>query len=1404
MNKDRSIDVVGAATNNLQDVSVTIPANAVTAVVGVSGSGKSSLVDGTIAAVAVERTRRFLGIRGTAGAVDVPAFVGATPPLVAVAQRSFQATTRNTVATSSALLRVLRRIFVGFSSPFSSKIGEHVPEPTPEIIAQWLTEHMTGKAIVWAVPVYQSRTDGVSAVKTLADSGIVEAVVYSETDKGKKAETGTSVSTAQFKGLRVDVKHTIEAKVGEVRIGKAGAQSLLRLLQTAWRAGGGAVFVEMPDSEDPALARAFSHGLDSRRHLVHPKVAEVFRVADAHLFSFNAPRHEDSGACRVCNGLGVATDVQQGLLVGQPERSMHEGAFALWTEKNYRYVNIQHATIEGLRGREGFDPDIPWKRLPQSAKNLILNGSTEAVVDVDPKSGKKASGPHTFDGFRMAILERIGRHSSSATALKRFVSVGDCPACAGSRWRFETRALRVGGFSIDEALAAPFSELAQLAPKWREAAQEEGGGRGDGQELGALIDTVGHIAQSFTNIGLGHLSGNRSLLNVSDGESRRIKLASVLNSRLAGLLLVLDEPGRGLHEADLAHLAQAIGDAARSHTVLMSEHRMRLVQHAQHVIQLGPGSGVGGGRVVAPDLAGVPRKLRSGPSDIISNGKATFLEIVGASANTVREQDVRIPLGTFTCIAGVSGSGKSSFVRGVLVPALREQLPESAVDTSDFRVLGGRWKACHGSKHVKALIALDQITPPGQSRSLVGTYLGLAEHLRREFASTEQARSLGLAATDFGTNSGRGRCQSCLGLGVATDGGPCSTCGGLRFEYDALSVRVAGLNMSEWLELTLADLRGLSFPWLSSDLVHSLIELGIGHLSLGRSLGTLSGGEVQRLRLSRAITVDGSAGAVFILDEPACGLHPLDVERLYRALRHLVSNGKNTVVAVEHDPMLLAECDYLVEFGPGGGPEGGFVVSQGTPDEIRAGDTATGWALKNPSGTKLKAAAHRNIDVGAPQSLSEALAARQEIRQILGDDIAPPDEGRTSQLGAIFERVDTQSRPLELGGLEHSLVSIVLDMLRRPVSMLEELLRVWEQNPDASLHVNPLLEAVSVWGRTIPASVIERARLEAKAMGLDDFREDVNGPLGLRVSGKRLRVSGTVASERMVALRDAWALGSGFVDLIDASGKSLASATARLIDFEQGLAGPRRHRTEHFVRSSALGCCPMCKGRGTVLGLKEKTVIGNPRATVFDDDFLAPELAAKLKGFRRAILTPFFRRMQEEGMWSNVGWSKMSDEQKQTVLWGYWIRPGLGTFLKRGKDIDGTEVNHWLSWDGLVGELVSSRGTDESRRSVEAEQRSCPKCDGTGLSAYSRLLSVAGRSIYHWTRDGRACEIFGALKKLRALGPRQERELQRVLHCISPIEKFECHLNEPADADLRSQILPLIAKEFTGLTSFFN
>ncbi len=606
-------------------------------------------------------------------------------------------------------------------------------------------------------------TTGSAAISRLMAAGLREVVIRSETDRDANAEKGRRIDLARFKPLRADVRHTIEAKVGNVRLGGASRRRLEILLEQAWVAAPGGVLVELPDEKNPDLQGAYTHTLDTRVHRVHPDSPAVYAVANDHRLSFNAPEHYESGACPVCRGIGRARTLNESALIDHPERSMHEGAFALWTPKNYRNVNIQHGTIEGLRGRNGFDPDLPWRKLSAAARALVLEGSSDLVEDRDPKTGKRMTAAHEFSGFRRAIVDRATRPSAAGGALLAYVHDGPCHDCGGTRWSRQTRALRVGDWSVDRLLRLPLAELAAKATQSDFL-------KGCPPEARGLVASLSRIAAALVSVGLGHLSGDRGMLDVSDGESRRARLAGALTSRLAGLLLVLDEPARGLHEEDLGPLGDAILQASHVHTVLMSEHRQRLVARAHHLVELGPGAGPNGGRIVyegaiVTSAWAHPHLARAPAPPAPKRKKRAWLEMDGVFIHNVKDARVRIPLGTMTCIAGVSGSGKSSFVRGALVPALAVALPPSAVEITDFRTRAGTWSRLAGEKAVSALYALDQSAAAPQKRSLVATFLDVAEPIRAEFAGDPIARRLGLGPRDFGTNSGKGRCPVCLGIG---------------------------------------------------------------------------------------------------------------------------------------------------------------------------------------------------------------------------------------------------------------------------------------------------------------------------------------------------------------------------------------------------------------------------------------------------------------------------------------------------------------------------------------------------------------------------------------------------------------------------------------------------------------
>lgn len=1399
--KPGDVQVIGADANNLRQMDAAIPARALTAVVGVSGSGKSSLVEQTLAVEAAARMRCYLDIDLPAFTATQRAYVGPLPPILFAGQRAFRGSSRTTLATATGILRVLRRLFARFGQPFADDVKAPVPPASPETFAAWLKAYARGGATIWAVPVLQQATTGSAAVDRLKASGIEEVTLRSETDRGVAADRGRQVSVARFKPLRSDVRHTIEARVGRIDITKTSRQELEQLLDRAWAAAPGSVSVELHDVDNDDLRLTYFHGLSSRMHQVHPKSTRPYAPADPHRLSFNAPDQEQSGACPSCRGLGVSAEVDEAALAADPERSMHEGAFALWTPKNYRYVNIQHATIEGLKGRDGFDPNVPWRKLGPSARALVLDGSAQPVEDRDPRTGKKASSPHKFAGFRSAILEKAGRPTPAGAKLSEYVFQGPCRACDGTRWSYQARALRVGTWSIDKLLAMPLSNLEREARDgvlWRKCPPR----------AKHLVANLQRIVSSLVNVGLGHLSGDRGMLDISDGESRRVRVGAVIGSRVAGLLLVLDEPARGLHEQDLAGLGDALRAAAKNHTVVMSEHRQRLVSRADCVIEVGPGAGQAGGQIQrAGKVAGTPwaRSARLAASGPKLGRDTKWLELTGVTVHNVVAATVKLPLGKLVCIAGVSGSGKSSFVRGALVPALAAKLPRERLEVDDFRTRVGTWKKLSGERSIKSLHALDQSPAAAQRRSLVATFAGIAEQVRQVFASQPDAKKLGLAAKDFGTNAGRGRCQKCLGLG-AKDGGDCPVCGGLRFGADALSVRIDGWHLSDLFTLPIGALGKRDLPSvLQFPVMDSIIELGIGHLSLGRSLDTLSGGEVQRLRIARALSRPASGGALFVLDEPAGGLHPADVNQLERALRHMLADGNNTVVLVEHDPHLLAVCDYIVEFGPGGGPEGGRVIASATPaDLVKKGKTPTARAL---SGAKFRAdkGGPARVAAKAAPTREAALRVRAELRQIAGEDVEVPDDDDGTLYPAATVSIDKRYRAHEIANLDIELGSFLLDMRADAAGTgLEEVRTAWAANPDLHLQLHPFLEALALWGPGVPQSAIDEASRHGSAMGLGPKLAKGATSLSARVTGARFEPTEASPEAREAALRDAWALGGGYVELADGRGRVHQTAQDRPMDLRRGLVGPRHPVPAHCSRLDPRGACATCKGAGAVPTLDLRLVVRRQTGKVLDSSSLRPEAAAILKGVLRSEMVPFFQRLSAEGLWDpSAKWNSMDKAAQATMMHGFWTRPGHGTFRKAGK-LDGSEVNHWLRWDGLVSAVGSqvARSKDAAwREQVHASQKAarCLTCEGTGLGPSARLQTLGGRSLFEWVRDGSLKDLLSALQKVRPVPPRAARTRERIALCLKPLRAENPRLREAVTLQAARAVWSQAAVQFTGM-----
>jgi len=848
--------------------------------------------------------------------------------------------------------------------------------------------------------------------------------------------------------------------------------------------------------------------------------------------------------------------------------------------------------------------------------------------------------------------------------------------------------------------------------------------------------------------------------------------------------------------------------------VLMSEHRQRLVARAHHVVELGPGAGPDGGLVIYDGSAVAsswrrPHRPATAVATSPKPRRQTWLRIDGASIHNVTDESVRIPLGTMTCIAGVSGSGKSSFVRGALVPALAAALPPGSVDIADFRTRSGTWARLSGAQGVSALYALDQSAATAQKRSLVWTFLDIAAAIRAAFAADPVAQRLGLAPRDFGTNTGQGRCQRCLGTGLVEDGGECPVCGGMRFGADVLSVRSSGMNLAELLDVPVDLLLKGSLPAsLAQPILSSMVELGIGHLALGRSLDTLSGGEIQRLRIVRALAKPESDGAVFVLDEPAGGLHPRDVERVEKALRHIIADGVNSVIVVEHDPYLLSVCDYIVEFGPGGGPDGGRVIATGSPADIRDQDTPTGHALRDDGPRPAARSKPRGTQrLVFASTRAEATRVRAEIRQILGEDVeVPEDEGTMLCPSALLDGRSVSRRPYEVADIDQAILLILLDARAGdPQTYTHAMAKAWSEDPALGLQIHPMLEAMAIWGPKVPRSVIAETRKHLTAMGLGPAVTTANDVRRSRSTGPRLSPVDQSIEGRKAAIRDAWALGGGYVELVDDKGRVRQTASDRLLDLEAGLVGPRHPTPGHFRRFDARGRCPMCKGAGGVTTIAQTHFVRDRAGALLDESSLDPRAAQVLKGVRRSDMVPFFRRLAEEGLWdADARWSNLDPRADALLMHGFWTRPGHGTFLRAGRDIDGSEVSHWLRWDGMVAALDSQldRSKDANwRDAVRAARHAipCPTCGGAGLGPIASLLRVGDQPFDTWVREGNLGSFLAAIDAIPRLPPRALRQRERVKRVLATWRGSDARLCAAAPRAAAKEAVACAAEAFSGI-----
>jgi excinuclease ABC subunit A len=920
------IRIRGARTHNLQGVDLDLPRDRLVVITGLSGSGKSSLAFDTIYAEGQRRyveslsayARQFLSVMEKP---DVDHIEGLSPA-ISIEQKATSHNPRSTVGTVTEVYDYLRVLFARAGVPRCPEHGQELAAQSVSQMVDLVLALPEGTAVLLLAPVVQDRKgEHLEAFEHMRAQGFVRAFV-----------DGALVELDAAPQLDPRRRHSVDAVVDRLRVRPDAAQRLAESFETALGLSQGVARVAFQD-EPRRAPLVFSNR--------YACTACGYSLAglEPRLFSFNNP----TGACGTCGGLGIQEYFDPARVVVNPALSLAGGAVRGWDRRNAYYFQL----IQSLARHYRFDIEAPWGDLPEAVRHVLLHGSGDERVEFryfDARGGNVRRS-HPWEGI-LPNLERRYRETESATVreeLAKYRGTRACADCGGSRLNLAARHVYVGGRTLSQVAALPIAE----ALRFFETLQVEGW---RGEIARRLVREITDRLTFLVDVGLDYLSLDRSAETLSGGEAQRIRLASQIGSGLVGVMYILDEPSIGLHQRDNQRLLDTLTRLRDlGNTVLVVEHDEDAIRQADHVVDLGPGAGIHGGRVVAQ---GTPAEIEASPDSLtgqylsgrrripvpqvrtpVQPGRA--LRIVGATGNNLSDVTAEIPLGLITCVTGVSGSGKSTLVVDTLYRHVAASLQDSSTDAAPCR-------AIEGLEQVDRVIDIDQ-SPIGRTpRSNPATYTGLFGPIRELFAEVPESRARGYDPGRFSFNVRGGRCESCEGDGVIKvemhflpDAYvTCDACRSMRYNRETLEIRYKGRNIHEVLEMTVEDAAVFfrNVPALQSKL-QTLLDVGLSYVRLGQNATTLSGGEAQRVKLARELAKRSTGRTLYILDEPTTGLHFQDIEQLLAVLQRLRDEG-NTIVVIEHNLDVIKTADWVIDLGPEGGGGGGQVVAAGTPEDV--------------------------------------------------------------------------------------------------------------------------------------------------------------------------------------------------------------------------------------------------------------------------------------------------------------------------------------------------------------------------------------------------------------------------------------------------------------------------------------
>lgn len=927
------IVICGARVHNLKNIDVEIPRNQLVVITGLSGSGKSTLAFDTLYAEGQRRyveslsayARQFLEQIEKA---DVESIDGLSPA-IAIDQRSISRTPRSTVGTVTEIYDYLRLLFARIGEPNCPHCHLPITSQTLQQMTEQILSLPKGTSITLTSPIVRGRKGEYrKEMEQLRRSGFVRVKI-----DGKILDLSEEVQLDKNK------RHEIDVIVDRLVVKEGGEKRIYDSLEIASKLSDGLVKVEREGMPPLLFSQKFSC----------PNCGFSFPEMSPRIFSFNSPR----GACPKCNGLGIKKTFDPYLIVPDPSLSLNEGAILPWREKGEAFLR---PILKGLSEHYRFSLDTPFNRLPKSIQDVLLYGSKEEKI---PFRATGKGTPHLFwqrfEGVIGELEKRQTEEGEQEESFDRFMRTIPCPECHGTRLKQEVLSIKVGGKSIAEVTRFYLQEALDFFVNLSLSPRAEKIARG-------VLREIEDRLRFLIEVGLEYLTLDRSAATLSGGESQRIRLATQIGSSLVGVLYVLDEPSIGLHQRDhlrLLSMLKKLRDLGN--TVVVVEHDEETIRSADYVIDMGPGPGDRGGKVV---FAGTPEALMEREDSLTGqylSGKKTiplpvkrrplgdkYLVLRGVTANNLKNIDVKIPLGVFTCVTGVSGSGKSTLVIDTLYPYLNQRL-------HGLRDSNGALKKIEGLEHIDKVIHVDQMPIGRTPRSNPATYTGLFQPIRELFAHLPDARARGYPPGRFSFNVSGGRCEACRGDGILKIEMnflpdvyvTCEECHGRRYNRETLHIRYKGKNISEVLEMSVEEALDFfkSIPILYQKL-QTLCEVGLGYMKLGQSATTLSGGEAQRIKLAKELSKRETGRTVYILDEPTTGLHFEDIQRLLDILHRLTDRG-NTIIVIEHNMEVIKSADYLIDLGPEGGEKGGWVVATGTPEEVaRISFSYTGQYLK--------------------------------------------------------------------------------------------------------------------------------------------------------------------------------------------------------------------------------------------------------------------------------------------------------------------------------------------------------------------------------------------------------------------------------------------------------------------------